>query len=229
MSKHEWKRINFVHSNMNRTIHKSDKDVRRQLKVIDGDIKTILDIGACIGAFSLSYANRIKRKDLQIYSFEPVKHNYKKLVANVRNNNFQNNIRTFNFGLGSEEKDVIMGVPKSRSHEENDGLYAVDNGSEELRKTIKSKVIKLSDFLKNNDIREIDIIKMDAEGSEMDILQDISYILPNVKYIHIEVNTHFESSRDIVSFLKDNGFSFIKSVWKINQLWVNNIYKEIKK
>ena len=221
---HTFKKKRFCHHYLNRILHKSDKDVRRQLESIEGDINTIFDIGACIGSFSISYAGRINNNDLKIYAFEPIRSSYDVLVKNIEINNLCKIIEPFNLGLDSKEGRVVMGIPADRLDEKNNGLYTIQSGGEKLGREVLCEMIRLSDFIKNNNIREIDIIKIDAEGKDLDILGDILEMLPNVRYIHIEVNKEFKSSKKICTFLKKHGFEYIKNTHSINEFWRNNNY-----
>jgi FkbM family methyltransferase len=49
------------------------------------------------------------------------------------------------------------------------------------------KVVKVSDYLKDNNIKSIDFLKIDTEGNEPDILFDSSeFIVRNVKFVQFE-------------------------------------------
>ena len=218
------KNIKLVPHALNRTKKKTNKDVKRTMKIIGKDVRTILDIGACIGTFSLFFTNVIKNDDLKIYAFEPVPSSYNILIKNIEANNFGKWIKPFNFGLDNKESNVIMGIPFHRSHEGNNGLYTIKSGREKLRKKVTCKVVRLKDFVKKHNIYSIDLIKIDTEGKEIDILKDSIEILPFVKYIHIEINTYFEDSKKITPFLKDIGFSYIRNTYNINEVWKNSNY-----
>ena len=62
---------------------------------------TILDVGACIGMYSICYSKIYKNST--IYSYEPVKKNYKELKKNILLNNLKN-IYINNIGLSDKKK-----------------------------------------------------------------------------------------------------------------------------
>jgi len=60
------------------------------------------------------------------------------------------------------------------------------NKNEELFDLVTIKMTTLSDYLKNNDLREIDLLKIDTEGFEFEILKGASEDLINFKLIFFE-------------------------------------------
>ena len=71
----------------------------------------------------------------------------------------------------------------------NEGFYSIHYNDElEHKKIVKCKFENISDFCERNEIYP-DIIKIDVEGSEIDILESMSRkMLFNLKYIIIELN-----------------------------------------
>ena len=79
------------------------------------------------------------------------------------------------------------------------------------KKQISSEVISLSDFIDNEQIKNIHLLKIDCEGEEVNVLHGISKKhWPLIHSIIMEVNdikNNVETSRDILS---KNGFKSIK-------------------
>ena len=60
-------------------------------------------------------------------------------------------------------------------------------------KRIPIKIISLDYYLKNNNIKFIDLIKIDTEGYELEILKGLSKNFNKVKFIYFE--HHYEICR----------------------------------
>jgi len=160
----------------------------------EGDV--FVDIGANSGYYTL-LASSIVGEDGFVYSFEPHPETFKRLSRNVKMNKM-NNVKIFNMACSSYDGVGTLNVSKS-----SDGL----NSLKQIPLTSNSipiEVRKLDTVLPD---AVIDMIKIDAEGSEMDIITGASKILskgkPNIIY---EINRGFASSQKIIDVLKEAGF-----------------------
>jgi hypothetical protein len=61
----------------------------------------------------------------------------------------------------------------------------------------------LDEITKSNGLKKIDLIKIDAEGSEYEILKGSEYTLKLTKYLIIEVS---KDLKQIFDFLEERGF-----------------------
>ena len=81
-----------------------------------------------------------------------------------------------------------------------------------------------SEWIIENDIKEIDLMKIDVEGSEYDIFKSSEEVLKNIKSIHIEMNESFGECNLIKELLKKHNFYYLETSRKSNQIWVNKSY-----
>lgn len=119
----------------------------------------IFDIGGNIGYFSLYMANKFQ--NACFYTFEPIPKTYEYLKENLKENNTQN-INAYNMGLTNEKQTMEMFYnPKGC------GGSSLKNICEEnyIEKII-CEFSTLDDFVKENNITSIDVIKCDVEGAE---------------------------------------------------------------
>jgi hypothetical protein len=87
------------------------------------NINTIIDVGANIGDFAITYGDAIK--NAKIYSFEPIKHCFEILKANTINLN----IECYNIGFGDKKEEPII---KIYNHEPSSSLLQMSKLHEDL-------------------------------------------------------------------------------------------------
>lgn len=215
-------------------IFEEDIYLKHGIQVADGD--TVIDIGANIGLFSL-YINYLYR-NVKIFSFEPSPDVYKVLHANA--NVYGDNIKTFNSGVSDCEKSsaftfyensTVFSSIYSDENEDNRAIKAivrnmisqnvessemVDSFVDELiEKRLDSKqymvqMRSISNIIDENKITRIDLLKIDAEKSELDILRGIrEEHWPLIKQIVMEIHDDGTKVLDtILSMLDEHGFTY---------------------
>jgi FkbM family methyltransferase len=133
----------------------------------------IIDIGACVGAYIDSCLSTYDVE--KIYAFEPLRCNYDFMVKKYNDNNRVMLIHAAVSGFNGKTrlyKKSLKGLGIDQVGTEGCSLCRNKQGI--IKKVFDEvNVIKISSFIKQNDIRKIDIIKIDAEGAEYDIFQDI--------------------------------------------------------
>lgn len=165
----------------------------------------IIDVGAFIGDHTIFYSNRVGDKG-KVYAFEPSKEAFECLEHNLCN---KSNTHIFNMALGKTKGYVSI-----NKVEDNAGMNFI-SGSE------KGVILgTLDDFVENNNINQIDFIKIDVEGYELNVLKGAEKSIAKFKpTLLIELNdlTLYRagiSRKDIFDFLDKNGYIY------------RNIYKE---
>lgn len=130
---------------------------------------TVLDIGAHVGFFSLLLADRVQASG-KVYSFEPETINFERLRLNLESNKLSW-VSPFQMAMSDE-----LGTQKLLYHRNTSGNFLANtanfirikrdtHGSQEVG------VTTLDEFTENQNLRRVDLIKMDAEGSEIHILR----------------------------------------------------------
>lgn len=151
----------------------------------------IIDVGANMGQCMMRYSIEQKRT---IVSIEPVKSTFRYLEkANKLLR--KKNVITINGALGDKEKTQDIYIPLTPENVKIDTQASLDRESFENRNiryiTEKINVYTLNNVLKNNNIKSIDLLKIDAEGAEGIIIKDSFNIIEKYKpIISIEASPH---------------------------------------
>ena len=138
------------------------------------DLK-VIDLGCNIGAFSLSIydcCSSIHAIDLSTACID--------ILRKTIDYNALNKINTYNCAIGNENTTVYPS-----SLEVTDGGNTISGGTEPLES------YTLSTFCKNNNIDNIDLLKIDIEGAENLVFSsdDFHIIAPHINYIVGEVHS----------------------------------------
>lgn len=162
------------------------------------DEGVIIDVGANQGDYSLMCSRACP--GTRIYSFEPHPKTYGSLKKNLAGKNFS----CINKALGAE-----CGVLKLFDYRDNDGSSHASLYSDVIEKIHCSDIvyhdvdiITIDSFIEEYRISKIRLLKIDAEGHELEILKGATIAINNrmIMTIHFEFNEMNVVSR---SFFKD--------------------------
>jgi len=112
---------------------------------------TIIDCGANIGSTCLYFKDYAK----VIYALEPSPQNYECLVANTKD---YTNIKTFNIGLAAKTAQETL--HSGGDYEVAESLFAEGPIHQEV------SLYSIKDFMDEQKIDHVDLLKMDTEGAE---------------------------------------------------------------
>ena len=158
----------------------------------------IIDCGSHIG-MSIIYFKALYPQS-QILAFEPAPNNFKFLSKNVKENNLEN-IILMNKAVSNEEGKMTFYGDDSLTS----SLFREQGGKE-----IEIEVTKLSNFID----RTVDFLKIDIEGAESLVLENLAAEnkLIMVRQMIIEYHHHIIKDVDVLSkflkILEDNNFGY---------------------
>lgn len=135
--------------------------------------RVILDIGGNHGAAALYFADAYP--DASIYSFEPSEKNYKFLIENVES--LYPQIQAENIGVLNLASDqpLYEGV-------NNEGEASICGSMEQPHEDASFE--PLQNMLDEDVLAKVDIVKIDVEGAEVDVLQNVLFnCTPKVIYL----------------------------------------------
>jgi FkbM family methyltransferase len=128
----------------------------------------VVDIGANIGHYTLEAARRVG-KNGKVFAFEPEPHNFSLLCRNIAANHYQNvvPVRKALSNRNGTGRLTLSPDNLGGHHFENSGGHG---------EAVLVDVVTLDEFFSDGN-RRIDVIKMDAEGAEMGILEGMRGII----------------------------------------------------
>lgn len=140
----------------------------------------VLDIGSHIGLTALIAA----KKGALVHCYEPNQDNFSVLNYNITRNNLNDKIKTFNYGVGKPGKTKLYLHPTaSGTHSSFLQQKGLTDNNYEVATFISIRDV----FYKNNYIDHCSLLKMDCEGSEVDIINDLDDDLAyKIKQISVE-------------------------------------------
>lgn len=133
---------------------------------------TVIDAGANVGQYTLLAATRVGPEG-QVHSFEPMPQNFSALTRNVQINGLTN-VRLNQAALWHEPAELVFSRP--RIHHHNNGAFAAldpDANSEDLdsQAAVTVTALTLDQYVEENHLDSIDLVKMDIEGAEPFLLR----------------------------------------------------------
>jgi len=173
----------------------------------------IIDCGANIG-LSVIYMKRLY-PDATIIAFEPDEKNFDLLKKNIRAFAFEN----------VEARQEAVWVDNTVLQFSGDGAMTSRIDSGFSKNSVPVRAIRLRDFLN----RPVDFLKLDIEGAEYQVMNDITGNLHFVRHLFLEYHGSFTQNKELAQLfvlLVDNGFYYyIKEATSIYDSPLNPVKK----
>lgn len=161
----------------------------------------VVDIGANIGIFILFAASKTRNT---IYAFEASPRNFEFLSRNILSNDFRN-IVIKNVAVSDK-----VGLAKLFLSDTGEGDLLFDHNIKgKLEKFIEVPTSTLQNIIENNNLSQIDFLKLDCEGSEGAIISSTpSSLLKKIRKIAMEFHDNVSQLKhnEIQKLLNDAGF-----------------------
>jgi|TARA_B100000035_G_scaffold137327_1_gene117049 FkbM family methyltransferase len=151
----------------------------------------ILDIGAWVGTWTCAMNEFCGR----IVAFEPDPVHYECLVKNV-----PADVETHQLAVGNDTKMISLS----------------DDNFTQAKRIIGDGNIPMV-TIDGLGLSDVDMIKIDVEGYEMEVLKGAEKTLENIKYLMIELNNNTKkygsSNVEIEKYLRKKGFRVKVKIW----------------
>lgn len=170
------------------------------------DIDTFLDIGSNIGYYSLLGVK--SNPHMKVFAFEPANGPKHYLNKNIVLNNFSSQIKSIDLALSNTIGNIDFYEVESLKYkyikynlagEGNAGTKTTSRNF--IKNTVKADT--LDNFAKSNSINKIDLIKIDTEGTEVDILSSGKNLIINSQPIIICETLFNTIEEELESFFKE--------------------------
>jgi FkbM family methyltransferase len=174
-------------------------------KVLKSD-STVFDIGANIGYLTLNFARTCLHG--HVYSFEPDTQNSEALLTNIKLNTFQN-ISTHKAAVGSQRGKASL----YKYYPGNPGTNRILNEKPTTKHTVEEvNVTTLDDFVNEEKIQKVDLIKVDVEGFEKFVLEGAKETIKNwkpilfVELVEVNLNQQGYTCASLVEYIEGLGY-----------------------
>ena len=189
------------------------------------NIKIFLDIGSHMGTYSDLMLKDFK--NCRVLMFEPQINSFKKIKTKYKN---KKNIKIYNYAISDRsalkkiyinQHDLtsslsVLDKKSSKYLQFKAKLFGTTSSGMILKKT-KVKTKKLSEMIKLNNIKKIDLAKIDTEGHEYEVLKGIQGDIKKIRYILIE----FRNDKIYLSYSPNKIHNYLIK----NNFVLKNIYK----
>lgn len=159
----------------------------------------VIDVGANVGQFN--FFSRHGLGATAVYSFEPIKETFDVLKLNAVTN-------IYNLGIASKDREQIFYMPET-------SLMASSCKVGDFCNEVKVVCSRLDEIEEVINLESIQLVKIDTEGSELDVVKASLPILKRAEYVLIEASVARESAGDLVEltcYLRDF-LPELKMIW----------------
>lgn len=154
---------------------KDDGDYTLRLEYDLDERSIVFDVGGYKGQWASDIFSKYQPK---IFIFEPVP----EYAENIKNRFCKNKkIEVLDFGLGGTERETIISVQKDGS-----SIYTNSPGSE----SEQIRIMSGSEFIFSRSFDKIDLMKINIEGGEYELLNDLIETGAITKIENIQVQFH---------------------------------------
>mgnify|MGYP001502070810 CR=1 FL=1 len=206
----------------------------------DQNFNIVFDVGCNEGDWSKIILNILN--NVKIHTFEISQKNFFIINKNLKSDKITNN----NFGLSNKNGEIFYKDYGSKYSTVNTIMTNTNFWDNTISPTLKkTNVITGDKYCKDNDIKFIDFLKIDTEGSESLVLEGFSNMLKlkqirliQFEYGYTNADLHFlmkdfynffENFGYIVGKIKPNGVLFNKFSYKLNDFKSGPNYLAIQK
>lgn len=191
----------FMYANYN-----YERKVKKFILKHINEYDTFLDVGACIGDYSIWLA----KQGYKCLTFEPVPANFQVLQQNIALNDLTENIHSFPLGLGSQQEEVHFEV---RNHNKG-ASRAIRNGESNATpgsKQNSAQILPLDSLTSKVPLETKDrvLIKLDVEGMESEALKGAAHFIQNCTQLMIIIEATISNQDSLKQLLNQWGnFSY---------------------
>lgn len=185
---------------------------------------TIFDVGANVGKYTLEILDRFSGISVEVHCFEPSFSTFSRLKENLDShvNSTSSKVLLNNFGLSN--KDSKTSLYTNAQYSGYATIYNKTNEQYGIKFEQKEEISlkKVSDYIENHKIHTIDFIKLDIEGHEFSVLDDLKQLIDSkrISYIQFEFGSTNVYSK---TYMKDF-FDLLSENYNVGRVLKNGIH-----
>ncbi len=163
----------------------------------------IIDIGAHIGLFAVRAA-QIVGKGGKVYAFEPTPSTFSVLKETIKINNAGDIVQPQEEAVSEKDGLTLFYISGTKGDNSNS---LVGHRRDRKQEKVEVKLVSLDSFVSKNNIRKVDLVKIDAEGVEAQVLKGAVDTLSKFKpkcilSLHpVAITANGDNLADIYDFL----------------------------
>lgn len=164
--------------------------------------RTIIDLGANIGLASLYFAK--SHPEARILAVEPHPENFELLSRNLHNLIGSGRCAVLRSAVWSAERPLVAATTKAADHY---NVFVVSAGTPSAADPFKIKGFSMPSLMKEAGFEHVDLVKVDIEGSEVELFRGESSWLANVGALAIEFHGSSRTDCGFDGKMRQYGFS----------------------
>jgi FkbM family methyltransferase len=183
----------------------------RLFDMLSSPPRTVVDLGGNCGHFPVLCEIVVRSKfgpgQTQYFVFEAVEAMVKNITSTASAAQIENRVTVIHGAVGKKQGEATL-MGGKRSMLDSSAVYSGPN------RRIKQRVgyVDLERYLSDHSIDEIDVLKVDIEGSEYDLIDSFPELFRRVKLIFMELHDVNGKWDAVQEFFGSSGLTLMKPV-----------------
>ncbi len=215
--------------------HRDDHGLYGAMLSLDENIETIFDVGANVGNLSLAFLRWFPKAT--VYGFEPATEMFAEMSARIDSAGFSDRFRAHQIGFFDKESQAELNLASQHGANSLMGIgdaYHAANPGIGISATEQISLIRMDDFVRDEGIKHVDLVKIDVEGVENEVLlggretflDKVDVVILEISFVRHEraEGAHlrlFQTMHDLgfaPSYLFDVEQGGPETPWRLNQV-----------
>ena len=169
------------------------------------EVKGFIDIGCNTGLYCCVAASMCPESGV-IHAFDPQKECIDTLKQTISLNRWEKRLYAHNYGIGEKRSKLQLQLSGSGS------TFNSDFNSDSSLPHIEVEVLSLDEWIKDNPLENVDFIKVDVEGYELNVikgaqntLKDTGFVIAEVRHNHKSYSEQY-SLHEFIEIMNKNNF-----------------------